>query len=264
MTDKVTMVSDQITKGQLAHVEELLKDFDVEEVEAAPAVELIDDEELDEELSAAVESDEIEDLTLDAEMEATLAIEDAKGDAYGEVAADEVAPAAAAPTEKKAKAERKAREPRVAKAKAAPIVRDLSAIDPSFFQLSLGDTTTDAAYRTSVIARRPTQKKIAEKFDNVFISVAAGREPSVYVMDLFKILDADKTIDSKTLVAKMEKIGKRIGITGVTYNVSTARSQVGQIMELFPALGIATRTGQTLSMNGDSVIAERLRKLAGA
>lgn len=153
------------------------------------------------------------------------------------------------------KAAKAPKEPKAASEKKPKIERDLNALPADLFQLSTA-LENDAA---TVIALRPPQKKIAEKFDNVFQALAAGRAPSVYVMDCFNALDAapGKSLTSKELIGILTstRTSKR------TYSQGTASSQVGQIMVLFPVLGVAGRTGNALSLNEFSKIAERLRAL---
>src|SRR5262249_20806810 len=107
-------------------------------------------------------------------------------------------------------------------------------------------------------------KKIADKFDNVLTELAAGKAPSVYTMACFRHLHAHGTATQTDLVAalkatkvKNDKIAKGSG----TYSDGTARSQAGQIMELFRVLGVANRERQTLTLRSDSLIAEKLAEL---
>lgn len=72
-------------------------------------------------------------------------------------------------------------------------------------------------------------------------------------MFAFKLLDEKKTVISADVVGayKASDLGE-----------GTARSQSGQIMHLFATVGIADRSGQSLTLKGDSTIAERIHKLA--
>lgn len=158
------------------------------------------------------------------------------------------ADASAAATPAKAKKERKAKEAKESKPK---IERDLSAIGDEFFQL-VKDVPADKA---AVIATKPAQKKIAEKFDNLFASLAAGRKPSVYTMACFNVVAEKGEVTSSDLVAAMKATAAR---SGAAYSDGTARSQVGQLMALFDVVGIAKREGNKLTFNKDSKIAERL------
>lgn len=245
MSDKTIAITEQLSGAAVVEIEDILADFDAEPAEEIPAIEEI------EELAT-------ENIQVDAEIEAALAIEDAKGEAYSETVVEETA-VASVPTEKVEKP-RKARAAATAKPKAAPLVRDLSALPLKFFELEDGDDV-DEDYRKAVLDRRPSQKKVAEKFDNLFIAMAHGKAPSTYVTDLFKILDAKKEVDSKTLIDGMMNLTTKVGTKSEKYNEGTARSQVGQIMQLFPLVGIATRDGNRLMINHNSTVAEYLRAI---
>jgi hypothetical protein len=131
------------------------------------------------------------------------------------------------------------------------VSRDLSAMKAEEFILDTDAVPADLdANKAAVLARRPGQVKIAEKFDNLFVQLAAGRLPSVYVVGAFKLLDAKGEMTSAELVAHYKTVGLKDG---------TAHSQAGQIMVLFNAIGIATRAGQKLTLRPNSAIAAKLR-----
>lgn len=140
---------------------------------------------------------------------------------------------------------------RVTKTAAAPRApRDLISVPAEFFKCSPTDDADDA--KTKMIAARPTQVKIAEKFDQLFAAISVGKRPSVYVSKAFEVLEAKGIMTTADLVTAYKLSGLGEG---------TARSQTGQIMELFKITGIATRTGQTLTSVPTSQVAERLRRL---
>jgi hypothetical protein len=214
------------------NMDDLLSDLELEmttEDGAEEIIEAIEDESDMNVVEALVEKDEaIASQTSEIDADATAVTE---------------------PTaEKPAKA---AKAPKVAKPK---IERDLSAIADEFFQLDINGT----ADKPAVIALRPTQVKVAEKFDNLFSSLAAGRAPSVYTMACFKVLADKGEVTSSDLVAAMKAAASR---SGGAYSDGTARSQVGQLMNLFGAVGIASRATNKLTFNKDSKIAERLLAL---
>jgi hypothetical protein len=124
--------------------------------------------------------------------------------------------------------------------------------------LTLADAEGDLeANKAEVLRKRPAQVKVAEKFDNLLLAVAAGKAPSKFTMDCFRALKASGSITSKELVAALEATPmKTNGSKG--YNGGTARSQAGQMMSLFPALKIATREGQKITLNPDSTLADAL------
>jgi hypothetical protein len=137
--------------------------------------------------------------------------------------------------------------------------RDINTVAPEFFVLS-GDVTEmdqaalDAA-KIATMALKPTQIKVAEKFENLFLSVAAGKVPSIYTKIAFDLLNANGTITSGDLIAAYKT-------TLVECCEGTARSQTGQLMNLLAAVGIAKRAGNTLELIKDSVLADRVRKVA--
>jgi hypothetical protein len=161
-----------------------------------------------------------------------------------DVVAPEVAAEAVAPT-------KPARKARAKKADAAPkepkAPRDLSSVAPEFFVLADGVTDLDAN-KASVIASPPKQKKIVEKFENVFRSVSAGKAPSEFTKLCFNALKGGSTT-STDLVAVLK---------ANEYSEGTARSQAGQLMALFPLLGVAVRDGQKLTFNANAPMSKRL------
>jgi hypothetical protein len=196
--------------------------------------------------------DDIEDFVVEndgdlAAVEALTEKEEAVASQTSEIEAD--SSAVEQKTSKAAKAPKTPKEPKQPK-----IERDLSALDDSVFQL-VKDGPIDKA---AVIALRPAQKKVAEKFDNLFTSLAACRKPSVYTMACFNVLVDKGEVTSSDLVAAMKAAASR---SGGAYSDGTARSQVGQLMNLFGAVGIATRAGNKLTFNKDSQIAASLQVL---
>lgn len=177
---------------------------------------------------------------------------DQPGSGTGGIEATAAEPAAPAKT-KRAKS---------AKAPKAKIARDLSDLPALTFSVNVGDAA-DAGTKDAMIALRPTQKKIAEKFDNLFVSIAAGKKPSVYTMACLNALKTAKTVTSTDLVGALKAATVGVGKSkGATYNEGTARSQAGQMMALFAVVGIATRVKQTLTFNPNSAIAAKLSALA--
>lgn len=158
-------------------------------------------------------------------------------------------PSTVAPAAKKARA---ASTPRVA--------RDLSSLPAEAFVLTTEIPADLEANKTAVIGSQPTQKKIAEKFENILMSVAAGKTPSTYTMDCYRILKAKGEVTQGELVTALQGITRKDG--SKTYGEGTARSQAGQIMTLFAALKIATRSGQKLTLNPDSMLAVALDRLS--
>lgn len=119
------------------------------------------------------------------------------------------------------------------------------------------------ALRIMVIRRRPEQVKVAEKFDNTLLALAAGRLPSTYTVDCYRVLKATGRTTSNALAAALTAASKKQDVSA-TYTIGTARSQAGQFMALAPALMIAKRDGKELVLNPDSVIAMALDALLKA
>lgn len=163
------------------------------------------------------------------------------------------------PTETAAKVA-KVKTPRVAGAPRAP--RDLSALSPEAFVLTTDIPADLEKNKADVIAAAPLQKKIAEKFENILTSVAAGKRPSVYTMDCFEVLLDRSTVTSTELVSALLKRPVRDGSR--TYSQGTAASQVGQIMNLFSTLKIAERKGNTLTINPDSTLVAAMAEMLTA
>jgi FtsZ-interacting cell division protein ZipA len=126
--------------------------------------------------------------------------------------------------------------------------KNLADLDDGVFQL-YDSEVPGPANKAATLAARPRQVKIAEKFDNLFLALSAGKEPSSYVVTAFKVLSNNGTMTSGDLVAAYKSAGLVDG---------TANSQTGQIMELFNVVGIARRAGRALTMRSDSVVARKL------
>jgi hypothetical protein len=217
---------------------------------------LLDD--LDLEIIAGEEATDEEVLAaLTAEDEATIDVLVETDAAHTAAAADSVIDVTSTATPEKQKKERKAAAPKTPKAPKAE--RDPANLPAEMFVLDTSAVPADLdANKAHVLTLRPQQKKIAEKFDNLFTAIAAGKKPSVYTMACFDVLSAKGSATSIELIAALKATASR---SGGAYNDGTARSQVGQMMALFHAVGIATRSGNTLTFNANSKIAERLKAL---
>lgn len=226
------------------HVEGTVAPSDIENVEH-----LLGDLEIGADGGA---SEVIENLgELDASAEDAVKGAIAKAEAYEEQ------PVAATGVAAPAKV-RKARTPREPKIRAT---RDIGALPVETFALVIGNLA-DERNKTAVLALRPTQKKIGDKFDNLFLSIAAGKKASVYTMACFATLIEKGEVTQSDLVTSLKATlsvsGKHKG-TG--YHDGTARSQAGQIMALFAVTGIATRVKQTLTLNADSALVPKMKAL---
>lgn len=248
-------------------IDDLLGELDLadagEDIIDEPVVEGLEDEDQDTEALGLKELDEegddapvvIDELTeldeeVSRELEMGLMVAEVMSETVSASPGINLDPAPApSPAEKK---------PRAPKAAGAPKVeRDLAALPRETFVLLTSQNDDDHfdldTNKTAVLALRPTQKKIADKFDNLFAAVNAGRDPSVYVTACLKTLVAKGTVTTNDLVT---------ALTESKYTIGTARSQAGQVMTLFATLKIGTRSGQTLTLNPDSLLVEKLTKTA--
>jgi hypothetical protein len=201
---------------------------------------------------AAAEDTVLDDETADA-IEAEMELQEAREELYASQEADETdldaQPEPAAP----AKA---ARAPKASKPRAARISIDSLPADAFVLTAEIPDDLE--ANKAAVIRACPAQKKVQEKFENLLVSIHQGKAPSTYIMDCFRALEAKGgQITSLDLVAALKGTSLKNG--SKTYSEGTARSQVGQIMALFPALKIASRSGNQLTLNPDSLLVEALR-----
>lgn len=237
-------------------MEALLADLEIPDDETIEAIEAV------EELEAIEAVEELEAIASKAEIEAQavagLEAELVKAEIYeeAEVGSEIVdnietkAEVEAVPAADKPKRERK-KASSAATSKSEAIERNLNALPYEAFQVKIGGVAEEIN-KTTLLSLRPTQKKIAEKFDDLIIKLHAGRKPSSYTVDCFEILDKSATpMTSKNLIAEMVAKG---------HAPSTANSQVGQMMVLFTVLGIASRENQTLTLHSDSAFAAKLRK----
>jgi hypothetical protein len=193
--------------------------------------------------------EEIQDLELSLQKDELYSGQEASTEMDTNAPAEAEAAKQAAPVRKKKAAGTAApKTPGVARTP-----RDLATVDAKFFVLegdvaSMDQATLDAN-KAAVLSTIPSQKKIAEKFENLFASLSVGKQPSVYVVQAFKLLDAKKSVTSADIVAAFKG----------AYAQGTAMSQSGQIMNLFATVKIATRTKNALVLNEDSAIAALIR-----
>ncbi|SCW95968.1 hypothetical protein SAMN05660859_0161 [Ancylobacter rudongensis] len=230
-------LSDASAGADEAPLEEVVEDDDeVVEQTAEPVVHA----------GAVLNPDELTDL--DIAIERAEVYENQTATVGGDPTA--TTPAAA----KSAKSAKSSKKPSTGAASTPRTPRDLSAVAPEFFALltDLDPAIDMTAYKAGVISTRPTQVKVAEKFDNLFQALSVGKAPSSYVMIAFKLLDEKKTVSSSDIIGAYKASGLGEG---------TARSQCGQIMNLFATVAIASRVGQVLTLNDKSALAQRIRDL---
>lgn len=250
MPTEINNMHSAADEAAIADIDKVLADFDVADFSVEGDIEEI---ETIEEIEPVLEAEpvEIQELDqLDAELTKTAVYEESVSttDTIDDL---EAVPEAVV---EKPKKERKARAPKAPKA--PPMERDLTALPPEAFVLNLGDPATQA-HKDGMLAVRSgiTIKKVAEKFDQTIAALAAGRKPSTYVIDAFAALDKEKSQSYAQLIQNFLDMG---------YLKGTATAQVGQIMQLFPVLGIADKEGATLKLRSGSAFAEKLRTLTAA
>lgn len=213
----------------------------------------------EQEVEAAAEESTLTAAAIDDDLLADLDLELARTEAYN---AQESAPIASEEEQEAIKAKGAARAKRASSGSSTPRAatprtpRDINAVPAEIFVLNgdvaaMDDAAKDAA-KAATMALLPKQVKVAEKFENLLMSLAAGKLPSRYTVVAYKALAARKTLTSADLVGAYKAEGLKEG---------TARSQSGQMMNLFSTLQIADRSGQTLTLREDSNLAARLNAL---
>lgn len=93
--------------------------------------------------------------------------------------------------------------------------------------------------------------KAMDKIQNIMHWFSGGPDLSVYTRISLHSLIADKTASSNSLKLAMMSYPEK------PYPVGTASTQAGQMMAVFPSLGIATKEGKSLALNPDSPIVKK-------
>ena len=93
--------------------------------------------------------------------------------------------------------------------------------------------------------------KAMDKIQNIMHWFSGGPDLSIYTRISLHSLIADKSASSNSLKLAMMSYPEK------PYPVGTASTQAGQMMAVFPALGIAAKDGKTLSLNADSPIVKK-------
>lgn len=239
--------------ADLAAITEALGELEIDDIAAGSAVETVEEEDDAVELSAAAQLAALEEI--DEEVEHAIEADAVRSEAYAAQEGAEItteAPEVVATKTTKAK---------VAKTPALPRAsRDISTLPAEAFVLSTTAPADLEANKTAVLSLRPTQVKIAEKFDNIIGALHAGRAPSTYIMQCFAALKEKSSVTQSDLVAMLRAASIKSGAR--SYSEGTARSQVGQIMALFNVLQIAVREKQSLTINPDSTYGAKLQALS--
>lgn len=250
---------------------ETISDLDDAVIEEPVAEELDASAEVSQEeiVEALADEDDLTDLDLGAEVEETaiddildddaisaLDLAEAQEEAYE---SQETPEPVASVEDDEEPAAAPARTRRVSTPRAP---KDLSALPDEAFVLTDEAPDDLAQNRIDLMARVPVTKKVVEKFDNAILSLHAGKLPSKYTADCYRLLKASGTISSKGLVDGLKATPLKSN-SAETYSEGTARAQTGQIMALFPLLGIADRNKQELTLRADSALAKKLDALLG-
>lgn len=121
-------------------------------------------------------------------------------------------------------------------------------------RLVVGDKATDAQAESVGGVINKLAKKVAEKAVNLLRHKSSPDNVQVYTRIAMEKLVKDGELTSKGLVEHY--LGRK-------YKDGTARAQANQIMQLFPALKVADKTGSTMTLNDDSVIVQAYRAAKG-
>lgn len=262
-----------LSGAAVQNIDEMLADLDLDiELEAGndEVEEIVEVEAAAEDADAVVEVME-ESAEAEAEVEATheeldanLDIDDldialARSEGYESQESDVQTVEDADQALADAKANKPARKKAASSTPRTPGVprstKSLPDLEPATFVLE-GDASAMSATelddaKAAVLAAVPSQKKIAEKYENLFQALAANKQPSVYVVGAFKLLEQKGEFTSAELVGAFKG----------SYSQGTAQSQAGQIMNLFDRVKIASRSGNKLTANPNSVVAAKIRKI---
>jgi hypothetical protein len=239
-----------------AALDDMLDDLELDGLdsgEVSDDIEEIVTLEADSDEAPAVTDEDLENVDLD-DLEMSIDREDGYAAQESEVNVTERAAETAAAA--KTQSASTPRAPRAARTPSAPRTpRDMASLDAKVFVLegdaaTMDDTQLDIN-KLAVMATVPTQKKIAEKFENLFAALHAGKQPSVYTVAAFKLLNDRKTVTGADITTMFK----------ASHSQGTAQSQAGQMMNLFATTKVAERQKNTLVLNENSVVAQRLRDI---
>lgn len=142
--------------------------------------------------------------------------------------------------------------------KSEALVKALGNRAADFLTINLADADLPDNQRAEKIAEllatiddpKQTPIKIQEKVINFYAHLSNGAALSNYTIMAIQLLVKDGELTSKTLKDAYE---------ARPYSPGTASSQATQMMKLLPLLGLATRVGQKLTVNPDSVLLPSLK-----
>ena len=217
---------------------------------ATPIDDVLTEEEIDQAAAIAEEAERAD----EADVENAVAVAE-EADA---VAKPKVKPETAAAKKKRLAAEKKAKakakdKPAAEKAPAAPrmslethaasdiITTRLGSDHHNLFDLIVGrwKKPTKAnllkSQADTLVAVDALDKKSREKAINLFVSAMNEKAPSVYTRMAISLLEAEGQFTQKTLTDFYLAAGYKIG---------TARRQAGEMVALFPVVGIVTKDAE--------------------
>lgn len=228
----------------------------------APKVETIVEDVLSEEdIVAAAAAVEAADSAQEEDVEAAVAeveVEEAKKATYKKAKSTEKpAKSAATPTKKAV--------PRMSldTHKASDIITQrLGANAHAVFHLDTTQPNDEAALKASMAttleAIDKLDKKSREKAINLFQCLAENKAPSVYTKLAWQFLNANESVSLGQLTDHFLKLGYKIG---------TARRQAGEMLALFPVVGVATKEkgrGTPMVLNANTVVGKRIQEILDA
>lgn len=263
LDDLDLLIADREGDEILETIEEQHSDEIIEEQFDEPPVETVEAADISEKVEV-IEELEPHSILNDLDME-SLNMDLAKQEAYEEQSAEtnvtisDPADIAAASAAKPKRARKAATAP--AKKRT---VRDLNSIEAKYFATNTDPETVDeaalATYKDSFIKGMPAQVKVRDKIELVMCGIASGNAPNRYVEIPFRLLIEKGTITHSDIMAAYKVATTKDGAKNL--NAGTAAAQTGQIMVLFPYLGIASLSGKKeLTLCSDSRVAAELKTL---
>lgn len=251
MMNTVTVPS-EIAGVEIEGLESLLAEMDDAVVVEEPGVE---DENVED-----VSEDDVPGTADEADLAAVvgeIANSEDKAAAYAEQESTSTLDPDAATAPEVVAGEKPAKAPREKKASSG-VTRtrgSIADLPGESFVLVMDDAARNGdEVKAEVLALRPSAKKIAEKFENLFLALNAGKLPSVYTVEVFKALRAS-ALTSGEIVKALE---------GAGYSLGTSRSQAQQVIQLFSALKVTNKVEGKTVINPDSVIAVAIGSLIDA
>lgn len=215
-----------------------------------------DDEDIEEE---SADDESIEELAVNDEDLDYIEAQEAAQEAQEASISDDTPEVVETTTEEApSSAQKQSKQKRKAASVGKRIRTPVSDIDAGNFVMFDTDDPDDAKQALLNVRNNLNQRKVVEKLDNVIQARAGNGKPSVYVLECYRALKKNGSITTKTLASALMASTVKAG----GYSQGTANAQAGQIMKLFPLLGI-TRRGSNgeQTLDPDSIFAQWLDTL---